>query len=81
MPTDPIPAGMVRHPGGCLQPVLLRGRVDHIDGATGELLHRYTTVHEPGGVLPSPARPAAPPGAHHAPRSTRPTPTSSSAPG
>jgi Replication initiator protein, pSAM2 len=35
-----------------LQPVLLRGRVDHIDGATGELLHRYTTVHEPGGVLP-----------------------------
>ncbi|PZS39680.1 MAG: replication initiation protein [Pseudonocardiales bacterium] len=50
MPTDPTPA--VRHPGGCLQPVLLRGRVDHIDGATGELLHRYTTVHEPGGVLP-----------------------------
>jgi hypothetical protein len=43
-----------RHPepGGCLQPVLLRGRVDHLDGATGELLHRYTTVYEPGGVLP-----------------------------
>jgi hypothetical protein len=35
-----------------VQPVLLRGRVDHIDGTTGELLHRYTTVHEPGGVLP-----------------------------
>jgi hypothetical protein len=52
LPTDPIPAGATRHPGGCLQPVLLRGRVDHIDGATGELLHRYTTVHEPGGVLP-----------------------------
>ena len=52
MPTDPLPAGAVRHPAGCLQPVLLRGRVDHIDGATGELLHRYTTVHEPGGVLP-----------------------------
>lgn len=52
MPTDPILAGTPRHPGGCLQPVLLRGRVDHIDGATGELLHRYTTVHEPGGVLP-----------------------------
>ena len=34
-----------------MQPVLLRGRVDQIDGATGELLHRYTTVHEPGGVL------------------------------
>ena len=52
MLTAPIPAGTARHAGGCLQPVLLRGRVDHIDGATGELLHRYTTVHEPGGVLP-----------------------------
>jgi hypothetical protein len=52
LPTDPLPAGTTRHPGGCLQPVLLRGRVDHIDGSTGELLHRYTTVHEPGGVLP-----------------------------
>ena len=51
MPIDPT-AGATQHPGGCLQPVLLRGRVDHIDGATGELLHRYTTVHEPGGVLP-----------------------------
>jgi hypothetical protein len=30
----------------------LRGRVDHIDGSTSELIHRYTTVHEPGGVLP-----------------------------
>ncbi|HEV2372749.1 MAG TPA: replication initiator [Streptosporangiaceae bacterium] len=45
---DPRP----RYAGGCMQPVLLRGRVDHIDGATGELLHRYTTVHEPGGLLP-----------------------------
>jgi len=35
-----------------LQPVLLRGRADYIDGGTGELIHRYTTVHEPGGVLP-----------------------------
>jgi hypothetical protein len=52
LPTDPISAGSIRHPGGCLQPVLLRGRVDHIDGATGELIHRYTTVYEPGGVLP-----------------------------
>ena len=52
MPTDPSSAGTTRHPGRCLQPVLLRGRVDHIDGATGELLHRYTTVHEPGGILP-----------------------------
>ena len=51
MPT-PVPAGAVRHTGGCLQPVLLRGRADYIDGGTGELIHRYTTVHEPGGVLP-----------------------------
>ena len=51
MPT-PAPAGAIRHTGGCLQPVLLRGRTDYIDGGTGELIHRYTTVHEPGGVLP-----------------------------
>jgi len=52
LPTDPNPAGTIRNPGRCLQPVLLRGRIDHIDGTTGELLHRYTTAHEPGGVLP-----------------------------
>jgi hypothetical protein len=52
LPALPLPAGFVRQAGGCIQPVLLRGRVDHIDGATGELLHRYSTVHEPGGVLP-----------------------------
>jgi hypothetical protein len=52
MSVIPAFAGNARNPGGCLQPVLLRGRVDHIDGATGELLHRYSTVHEPGGVLP-----------------------------
>jgi hypothetical protein len=52
LPTDPLPPSTPRRAGGCLQPVLLRGRVDHIDGATGELLHRYTTVHEPGEVLP-----------------------------
>ena len=51
MPT-PVPAGTIRHTGRCLQPVLLRGRADYIDGGTGELIHRYTTVHEPGGVLP-----------------------------
>jgi hypothetical protein len=50
--TLPLPAGPVRQAGGCIQPVLLRGRVDHIDGATGELVHRYSTVHEPGGFLP-----------------------------
>jgi hypothetical protein len=51
LPT-PVPAGAIRHTGGCLQPVLLRGRADYIDGGTGELIHRYTSVHEPGGVLP-----------------------------
>jgi hypothetical protein len=49
-------AGRARYPGGCLQPVLLRGRADYIDGSTGELLHRYATVHEPGGVLPIPCK-------------------------
>jgi integrase len=44
LPINPT-AGASQYPGGCLQPVLLRGRVDHIDGATGELLHRYT--HRP----------------------------------
>jgi hypothetical protein len=48
----PVPAGAIRRTGGCLQPVLLRGRADYIDCGTGELIHRYTTVHEPGGVLP-----------------------------
>jgi hypothetical protein len=52
LPTDSTPAAAVRHAGMCVQPVLVRGRVDHIDGATGELVHRYTTVHEPGGILP-----------------------------
>jgi hypothetical protein len=41
-----------RHAGGCTRPVLVRGRTDHIDGSTGELIHRYTTAREPGGVLP-----------------------------
>ena len=50
MPT--VPAGAPRYAGGCLRPVLLRGRADYIDGGTGELLHRYTSVHEAGGVLP-----------------------------
>jgi Replication initiator protein, pSAM2 len=46
----PDPAA-VPYTGRCLQPVLLRGGVDHVNGRTGELLHRYTTVHEPSGVL------------------------------
>jgi hypothetical protein len=52
LPKPPVPAGVIRDIGGCLQPVLLRGRADYIGGGTGELIHRYTTIHEPGGVLP-----------------------------
>ncbi|WP_033330155.1 replication initiator [Actinomadura welshii] len=37
--------------GGCAQPVHLRGRVTHLDPATGEVLHHYSTAREPGGVL------------------------------
>jgi hypothetical protein len=47
---SPNPAGNVRYAGGCLQPVLLRGHVDHIEGATGELLHRYTTARAIAGT-------------------------------
>jgi hypothetical protein len=39
------------HAERCTQPVRLRGRVDHLDSPTGEVLHRYTTAREPGGVL------------------------------
>jgi hypothetical protein len=81
MSVIPAFAGNARNPGGCLQPVLLRGRVDHIDGATGELLHRYTTVHEPGGVLPIACKTRRASQCPPVPRSTGLTSTSSSAPG
>jgi hypothetical protein len=47
-----LPAGTARYPGGCLQPVLLRGRADYIDRR-----HRRTTAplhHRPRArwVLP-----------------------------
>jgi hypothetical protein len=41
----------IRRTGGCAQPIHLRGRVDYRDPLTGALLHRYTTLHEPDGVL------------------------------
>ena len=40
----------------CSQPVQLRGRVDYLDRTTGELLHRYATSSEPGGVLHIPCK-------------------------
>ncbi|WP_103944196.1 replication initiator [Thermomonospora echinospora] len=44
-------AARTRALGGCVQPVHLRGRVEHLDPLTGEVLHRYTTSREPGGTL------------------------------
>ncbi|SEG89611.1 hypothetical protein SAMN04489712_1244 [Thermomonospora echinospora] len=44
-------AARTRALGGCVQPVHLRGRVEHLDPLTGEVLHRYTTSCEPGGTL------------------------------
>ncbi|WP_405140649.1 replication initiation protein [Sphaerisporangium sp. NBC_01403] len=44
-------AAQIRATGGCRQPIHLRGRVRHIDAATGQVLHTYSTSREPGGVL------------------------------
>jgi hypothetical protein len=44
-------ADQIRSTGGCAQPIHLRGKVEYRDGLTGALLHRYSTVHEPDGVL------------------------------
>ena len=49
-------AGQIRATGGCRQPIHLRGKIDHYDRATGRLLHRYTTKHEPDGVLRIPCK-------------------------
>ncbi|WP_433419725.1 replication initiator [Microtetraspora malaysiensis] len=46
----------IRRAGGCRQPIHLRGRVEHWDQATGELLHRYSTRTEPDGVLRVPCK-------------------------
>jgi hypothetical protein len=44
-------AARARATGGCAQPIHLKGRIDYRDPLTGDLLHRYTTAGEPGGVL------------------------------
>ncbi|MFD7403271.1 replication initiator protein RepSA [Streptomyces sp. NPDC059866] len=41
----------IRRTGGCADPIHLRGWVLHKDKTTGELLHHYSTEHEPGGRL------------------------------
>ncbi len=49
-------ASQIRATGGCRQPIHLRGKVEHYDQATGQLLHRYTTNREPDGVLRVPCK-------------------------
>ncbi|GIH78330.1 replication initiator [Planobispora longispora] len=49
-------AAQIHRTKGCRQPIHLRGRIDHIDRATGELLHRYSTRHEPDGILHLPCK-------------------------
>ncbi|WP_128801815.1 MULTISPECIES: replication initiator protein RepSA [unclassified Streptomyces] len=41
----------IRRTGGCSDPIHLTGWVLHKDKTTGELLHHYSTEHEPGGRL------------------------------
>ncbi|MGW1798940.1 replication initiator protein RepSA [Streptomyces sp. NPDC001984] len=41
----------IRRTGGCADPIHLTGWVLHKDKTTGELLHHYSTEHEPGGRL------------------------------
>ncbi|MEU0565170.1 replication initiator [Nonomuraea sp. NPDC005983] len=49
-------ACQIKRTGGCRQPIHLRGKVEHYDQATGQLLHRYTTNREPDGVLRVPCK-------------------------
>ncbi|MGW6496831.1 replication initiator [Nonomuraea angiospora] len=49
-------ASQIKRTGGCRQPIHLRGKVEHYDQATGDLLHRYTTRTEPNGVLRVPCK-------------------------
>ncbi|WP_371782122.1 replication initiator [Streptosporangium subroseum] len=49
-------ASQIRATGGCRQPIHLRGHVLHIDPATGQRLHRYSTTSEPDGILRLPCK-------------------------
>ncbi|MFD9950711.1 replication initiator [Nonomuraea sp. NPDC059023] len=44
-------AAQIKRTGGCRQPIHLRGKVEHYDRATGQILHRYSTHLEPDGIL------------------------------
>ncbi|WP_327719400.1 replication initiation protein [Streptomyces sp. NBC_00490] len=41
----------IKRTGGCADPIHLTGWVLHKDKTSGEVLHRYSTEHEPGGRL------------------------------
>ncbi|GLF96741.1 replication initiator protein RepSA [Streptomyces yaizuensis] len=41
----------IRRTGGCADPIHLTGTTTTRDRATGDILHRYSTDHEPGGRL------------------------------
>ncbi|MEU7863848.1 replication initiator [Nonomuraea sp. NPDC049141] len=49
-------ACQIKRAGGCRQPIHLRGKVEHYDQATGQLLHRYSTIREPDGILRVPCK-------------------------
>ncbi|AWS47881.1 replication initiator [Streptosporangium sp. 'caverna'] len=49
-------ASQIRATGGCRQPIHLRGHILHIDPATGQRLHRYSTTSEPDGILRLPCK-------------------------
>jgi hypothetical protein len=77
--TEPLPP--VRHAGGCMQPVLIRGASTTSTGPRGNCCIATPPSMSPAASCRSPARPAAPRDARRALRPTAPTPTSSSAPG
>ncbi|HET8588791.1 MAG TPA: replication initiator, partial [Nakamurella sp.] len=41
----------IRRTGGCTDPIRLQGSTVTRDRLTGQVLHSYSTDHEPGGVL------------------------------
>ncbi|MEV8630719.1 replication initiator [Streptosporangium sp. NPDC051023] len=49
-------ASQIRRTGGCRQPIHLRGHVFHLDPATGQRLHSYSTATEPDGILRLPCK-------------------------
>ncbi|MFJ2030554.1 replication initiator [Streptosporangium sp. NPDC087985] len=49
-------ASQIRRTGGCRQPIHLRGHVSHLDPATGQRLHTYSTATEPDGILRVPCK-------------------------